>query len=319
MLWPYLLLFFLCCAMFYFVGELIVSSLMRIAKFLGWREFVVAFIVIAFASSLPNLFVGISSALQKIPQLSFGDVAGNNLVALTIGVALAAFFARDGIPANSRAIQTTAIFTIVSAILPLLLVLDGELSRIDALILLGFFFFYLFWLFSKKERFSKIYDGHKIHPFKDFKNFLKDLAKIVLGILLLLVSSQGIVKSAQFFASNFNMSLIAIGVLITGAGSTLPEIYFAIASAKKGETWLILGDLMGAVIIPSSLVLAIVALICPIKITDFSPFAIARIFVVISALFFYFFVRSGKRVSKREAFFLLFLYIAFLWLETLIH
>ncbi|MCX6761049.1 MAG: hypothetical protein NTZ84_03045 [Candidatus Nealsonbacteria bacterium] len=92
MLWPYLLLFFTCCAVFYFVGELVVSSLMRISIFLGWREFVVAFIVVAFASSLPNLFVGISSALQGIPQLSFGDVAGNNLVALTLGVALATFF-----------------------------------------------------------------------------------------------------------------------------------------------------------------------------------------------------------------------------------
>jgi cation:H+ antiporter len=319
MLWFYLLLFAICCAIFYFVGELVVSGLMRIAKFLGWREFVVAFIVIAFASSLPNLFVGISSALQKIPELSFGDVAGNNLVALTIAVALATFFAKGGIPADSRAIQTTAIFTMVSAVLPLILVLDGNLSRIDGLILIGFFIFYLIWLFSKKERFTKIYDGHKIHPFKDFKNFLKDLLKVFLGIIFLIISSQGIVKSAQFFANTFSMSLISIGILITGAGSALPEIYFAVASAKKGETWLILGDLMGAVIIPATLVLGIVALICPFQISDFSPFLVARVFLVISALFFYFSVRSGHRISKKEAFILLLIYVAFLIVENLIN
>ena len=319
MLWFYLLLFIACCAIFYFVGELVVSGLMRMAKFLGWREFVVAFIVIAFASSLPNLFVGISSALQKIPELSFGDVAGNNLVALTIAVALATFFAKGGIPANSRAIQTTAIFTMVSAVLPLILVLDNNLSRIDGLILIGFFIFYLIWLFSKKERFTKVYNGHKVHPFKDFKNFLKDLLKVFLGIIFLIISSQGIVKSAQFFASTFSMSLISIGILVTGAGSALPEIYFAVASAKKGETWLILGDLMGAVIIPSTLVLGIVALICPFQISDFSPFLVARVFLVISALLFYFSVRSGHRISKKEAFILLLIYVAFLIVENLIN
>jgi len=297
----------------------VVSGLMRMAKFLGWREFVVAFIVIAFASSLPNLFVGISSALQKIPELSFGDVAGNNLVALTIAVALATFFAKGGIPANSRAIQTTAIFTMVSAVLPLILVLDNNLSRIDGLILIGFFIFYLIWLFSKKERFTKVYNGHKVHPFKDFNNFLKDLLKVFLGIIFLIISSQGIVKSAQFFASTFSMSLISIGILVTGAGSALPEIYFAVASAKKGETWLILGDLMGAVIIPSTLVLGIVALICPFQISDFSPFLVARVFLVISALLFYFSVRSGHRISKKEAFILLLIYVAFLIVENLIN
>jgi cation:H+ antiporter len=319
MLWFYLLLFFACCAVFYFVGELVVSSLMRIAIFLGWREFVVAFIVVAFASSLPNLFVGISSALQGIPQLSFGDVAGNNLVALTIGLALATFFSNGCLSTDSRAIQGTAGFTMVSAVLPIILVLDGNLSRIDGLILLGFFFFYIIWLFSKKERFTKVYDGHEVSPFKDFKNFLKDLLKVFLGILFLILSSQGIVKSAEFFATAFSMSLISIGLLITGAGSALPELYFAIASAKKGQAWLILGDLMGAVIIPATLVLGIVALISPFTISDFSAFFVARIFLIIAAIFFYYSIRSGKHICRREAFILLFIYIAFLVTENLIN
>jgi len=293
----------------------VVSGLMRIARFLGWREFVVAFFVMAFAASLPNLFVGVTSALRKIPQLSFGDVAGNNLAALTLAVALAVLIGKKELPAESRTVQTTSISTIIAAILPLILILDGTLSRSDGIILIFLFVFYISWLFSKKERFTKIYDEHKIPIVKEFKLFLKDLGKVILGIILLILAAQGIVASAQFFALRFNLPLILIGILIIGLGGALPETYFAIASARRGETWMILGDLMGAVIFPATLVLGVVALICPIEIPDFSPLVIARIFLIISALFFFFFVRTGQKITKKEALFLLGIYITFLLVE----
>jgi len=317
MLWFYIFIFIICCVLLYFSGEWVVGGLTRIARFLDWREFVVAFFVMAFAASLPNLFIGITSAFKGIPQLFFGDVAGNNLVAMTLAVALAVLFAKGGISAESRTIQTTSIFTIAAAILPLVLILDGNLSRIDGSLLIFFFLFYCSWLFSKKERFTKIYNEHKIQIVKEFKVFIKDLGKIILGIILLIVSAQGIVASSQFFAQNFAIPIILIGVLITGLGSALPEIYFAIASARKGETWMILGDLMGAVIIPATLVLGIVALICPIEISDFSPFAIARFFLIIAAVFFLFFVQTGRKITRKEALFLLGIYITFVLVEIL--
>jgi len=317
MLWFYIFIFIICCVLLYFSGEWVVGGLTRIARFLDWRAFVVAFFVMAFAASLPNLFVGITSAFKGIPQLFFGDVAGNNLVAMTLAVALAVLFAKGGISAESRTIQTTSIFTIAAAILPLVLILDGNLSRIDGSLLIFFFLFYCSWLFSKKERFTKIYNEHKIQIVKEFKVFIKDLGKIILGIILLIVSTQGIVASSQFFAQSFAIPIILIGVLITGLGSALPEIYFAIASARKGETWMILGDLMGAVIIPATLVLGIVALICPIEISDFSPFAIARFFLIIAAVFFLFFVQTGRKITRKEALFLLGIYITFVLVEIL--
>lgn len=298
---------------------------MRIARFLGWREFVVAFFVMAFAASLPNLFIGITSALKGTPQLSFGDVAGNNIVALTLAVALAVFFAKGkAIPAGSRMVQATSVFAIAAALLPLFLIFDGELSRIDGLLLIAFFVFYLFWLFGKKERFTKVYDAHKtpLVPslsvslkggglIEELKIFFKDTGKLILGIIFLLISAQGIVASAQFFAQSFNISIIIIGLLITGLGNALPDIYFAVVSAKKGETWMILGGLMGSIIMLSTLILGIVSLIHPIEILDFKSLIIARIFLIISALFFFFFVRTGRQITKREAFFLILIYIAF--------
>ena len=289
---------------------------MRIARFLGWREFVVAFFVMAFAGSVPNLFVGISSAIHKIPQLSFGDIIGGNLIDLTLAVALAVLITK-GLSVESKMVQTSSIFTIVVAILPLLLILDGTLGRIDAVILILTFFFYIFWLFSKKERFTKAYEDDQIPVIKEFKVFIKDLGKVILGISFLLLAAEGMVRSASFFAESLNLSIALIGILIVGLGNALPEIYFVIASARKGRTWMILGNLMGSIIVPATLVLGIVALICPIKVPDFSPFAIGRFFLIISAIFFLFFVRTGRKITKKEAFFLLGIYITFVLVEIL--
>jgi len=316
MTWFYIFIFIISCIILYFSGEWVISGLMRLAKFLGWREFVVAFLVMAFAASFPNLFVGISSALHKIPELSFGEVVGGNVVDLTLAVAIAALIAK-GLPAASRTVQVTSIFTIIIAVLPLLLILDGILTRGDGIILILCFGLYMLWLFSKKERFTRIYDNIKEPILKEFKLFFKDLGKVILGLILLLFAAEGIVRSARFFAESLNFPLALVGILIVSLGNALPETYFAIASARKGETWMILGDLMGAVVFPATLVLGIVALICPIQISDISSIAIARLFMIISALFFFFFVRTDRKITKREAFFLLTIYITFVLVEIL--
>jgi cation:H+ antiporter len=312
----YILIFIGSFVLLFFAGKWMIAALARICRFLEWREFVVAFIVVALATSIPNLFIGITSALNKIPVLSFGDVVGGNLFDLTLAIALAAIFAR-GLPADSKMVQTSAVFTMVAAILPLLLLLDGELGRGDGLALLLLFFFYIFWLFSRKERFTKVYDNSKNSVVRDFEVFVADLGRVALSLVFLLVASEGIVKSAQYFAGALSMPLGLIGILIVGVGNCVPETYFSIVAARRVQTWMILGNLMGSVIIIATLVLGIVALICPIEIPDFSPFAIARFFLIIAAMFFLFFVRTDKKVTAREALFLLSIYIAFFVVEIL--
>ena len=310
-------IFIVSCGLLFVSGNFLVNALMRLARFLGWREFVMAFFVMAFAGSVPNLLVGISSALYKIPQLSFGDVVGGNVIDLTLAIALAVLIA-NGLPSESKIVQRSSIFTIVVAILPLLLILDGTLGRIDGILLISIFFFYIFWLFSKEERFKKVYEQNGEETIKEFRYFLKDLGKVLLALVLLLAAAEGIVRSASSLAVTLNLSLPLIGILIVGLGNALPEIYFAIASARKGQLRMILGNLMGSIIVPTTLVLGIVALICPIEITDFSPFAIARVFLIISALFFFFAIRSNRKITKKEALFLLGIYLLFVACEIFI-
>ena len=308
----YILFFAACVVAIYAAGELIVDSLKRIAKFLGWKEFVVAFFIMALAGSLPNLFMGLVSVLNHVPELSFGDVVGGNVVDLTLTIALAALFAKNGIPSKGRVIQASSLFTVGAAVLPLLLFMDGTLSRGDGVVLVGYFIAYVLWLFSEEEHFKKVYNNYTVPKKKRFKAYLFDLGKVLVGALILVGVSEGIVFSAQKFAVEFNVPLALVGILVVGLGTSFPELYFSIVSARNGETRMILGDLLGSIIIPSTLVLGIVALLSPITIVDLTMFALARYFLVVAALFFFIFVRTDKRVSKKEAAVLLMIYIVFL-------
>ena len=302
----------------FWAANMLVSSITNVARYLKWLEFVVAFFVMAIAASIPNLFVGILSALQGIPELSFGDVVGNSIVDLTLVVAIAVLFGSN-LSSENRLVQTSAFFTIIIAILPLLLILDGQLGRGDGITLIFIFLLYSTWLFSRRKEFAATLNQEKkLYSVTRFQTFLLSLFKIALGIGLLLVAASGVVRSAMFFAQEFNLSIILIGILFLGLGNALPEIYFTLASARKGKNLMILGQLMGSVIVLSTLVLGTVAIIHPIVIEDFSPFQIARFFLIISALFFLIFIRTDRRVTKKEALVLLGLYFAFVAAEVLL-
>jgi len=293
----------------------LVATLINIAKYLHWREFIIAFFVMAFAASLPNLFVDVSAALRGMPEISFGDVVGGNLVDLTLVMAIAVLFGKKFLPAESEMVQKSAVFTAAIAVLPILLVWDGRLDRIDGVILLLAFALYTWWLFSKEDRFKKAYRGRPKNTAKGYFSFLFNLVKIVVFLALLLATSYFVINSAQFFSVQLGISLSLVGILIVGLGNCFPETYFSIISARRGENWMVLGDLMGSVIVCATLVLGIIAIISPFQIQDLSPFLITRIFTIVASLLFIVFIRTGKKITKLEGLFFLSIYILFLLVE----
>ena len=312
----YIIIFLISIFILTWMSPYLVRTLVSFAKYLGWREFITAFFVMAVAGSLPNLFIDIGAALRGLPQLAFGDILGGNLVDLTLVMALAIFMSKgQHIKAESKMVQQSALFTAVISIMPLILILDGKLGRLDGVILICAFLIYSFWIFSKGERFKKIYKSHRQKSIKGFPNFLKDIVKIIIFLTILLVASQVVINSAQYFSIKLGFSMSLIGLLIVGLGNCFPEAYFSIVSAKRGESWMILGDLMGSVISCATLVLGIVAIITPFQIDDFSPFLIARIFFIIALSVFLVAIRTGEKITKKEAVVLLFIYIIFLLVE----
>jgi len=288
------------------------------AQFLRWKEFVVAFILMAFATSIPEFFVGVTAAINGIPELSLGDIFGANIINLTLAIGLAVLFLGK-LEIERETVRRNSILMAIIALLPLLLLLDGDISRIDGIILLLAFIFYITWLFDRKELFSKVYDETpQIRERRLSKGFLKDFGIFFGSILLLLLAAYGIVKSASYFAEFIGVPVGIIGIFLVGAGTALPEVYFSIRAGRAGQPGMILGNLMGCVAITSTLVLGVVALICPIKIADFSPFAAARIFLLISVLLFLFISRTHEKISKTEAIILLLIYFVFLVFEIIL-
>ncbi len=316
----YLFIFIFSCFLLVYSAKWLIDALLEIGKYLGWKEFIVAFFTVSLGAVAPELFIGISSAINNVPELALGNILGQNILLFSLTIGVCAIILKNGIEVESRTVRSGSTFAVIGALLPLFLVLDGELSRIDAVILLLFFFFFVFWLFSKKERFTKIYEKEQEKKENKGVAFLvKNIGILVMGLILIIICSHGIVKSSIIFSDFLNISLPLIGVLIVAIGVGLPETYFSVILAKKGQSWMILGGLMGAVAISSTLVLGIVALINPIVInfSEIPSLIIARAFLVMCSLFFLFFIRTERRISTKEGIILISMYIIFITLEII--
>jgi len=295
-----------------------VKTLIEIARYLHWREFIVAFFVMGCAASLPNLFVDLSAAFQHLAPISFGDIIGGNLIDLTLIMAIVVFFSRGTVSTDSRMVQGSSIFTFFIAVLPIFLIWNGRVTQWEGAVLIVAFLVYAYWLFSKDDRFKKIYSKAKKEsslPSVRKWVFVKNIVKIILILVVLLLASQGIIRSAQYFAGSLGVSLSLVGILIVALGNCFPEMYFGLISGRKAESWMIVGDMMGSVIVCATLVLGIIGVLAPFQIKDMAPFFLARVFTIIAALFFLVIVRTGKKITKKEALLLLFVYMIFLLTE----
>jgi len=317
MTWLYLLIFIVSCLALIRSGVWLIRSLIRIAKYLQMTEFVVAFILMAFATSVPELFVGIISALHHTPELSFGNVIGSNIINLTLVVAISVFIAK-GLKCEGAVIQRSSIYTMIIAFLPILLMLDGSISRVDGVVLILALVFYLQRLFYQKERFTKVFSNALIRDWSRFKLFLKDLAVFLGGLLLLLFSAEGVVWSATNLAFAFNLPLVIIGAIVVALGTNLPEIVFGIKAIALGHKDMVLGNLLGSVVINSTLVLGVTVLIYPLEVTHLAPYLTGIVFIMAATFFFIIFSRTGKEITRKEALFLLLIYLAFVAAEILI-
>ncbi len=307
--WTYISLFLFSCFVLARSGAWVVKSLIRIAKFLQMREFIVASFLMAFATSLPELFVGITSALSNKPELVVGTIIGSNIIALTVMIGLGALMGKD-LNIKGKIIRKASFYGAAYSVLPLILMLDSVLSKRDGLILLGSLFFYFFQLAREEERFRKVFNN-QLRGWKHFKIFVKDIFLFLFGAGLLLVSAEGIVFSASKLAETFNLSLMVIGAVLVALGTSLPEISFETRAIMMGHKSMILGNIIGSVVINASLVLGIVALISPIYISDFSPYLIGAIFTLITFFFFQVFARSDKKITEKEGMVLLGIYVLF--------
>ncbi len=317
----YIILFLVSCLLLIFSGNWLVKSLSRISESIGLKQFTVAFLLMSLATAAPELFIGISSALRGVSELSLGNIIGQNIIHFTVAVFICVLLS-GGFQVKSKTIRTTAFFSAFMALFPLLLILDGSLSRIDGIILIGLFLIYVFRMLKNGKRYDTSYNDSKTDDqtpiLKKVSLFFKDFGGFVFGSTILLIASQGIVKSAMFFAEKMDIPLVIIGVLIVSLGTALPEVYFSAFSAKEGRGEIMAGNLLGSTVVSTSLVLGIVSIISPITNIEFFSYFLSRAVLFVSVILFIYFMLSNRKVSLKEGWILLFVYLIFICLEIFI-
>lgn len=307
-----ILYFVLSCAALIVSGIFLVKSLTKLAHFLEIPEFSAAFIIMALATSTPELFVGISSALSGSPELSLGNVLGANIIDLTLITGILVLFSRE-IKIKTQKIGKDIYFMLAAILLIIILYAIGSaLSRTDGALLIFFFAFNIIRKLRKRKKFRKklkhrVKKGHVI-----LNSFI-----FLIAIVGLIFSAKYVVEYASNLAIELNLPKIIIGLFILSVATTLPELVFGISAIKLKHKIMSIGDLIGAVVTNSTLVLGIVSIISPIK-TEILPFLTSAIFLFIVGFIFVTFIKTGKKLERMEGISLILIYVLFVIIEFFI-
>ena len=303
------LLFLSACAVLILAGSFGVRALSRLASFLRMEEFIVSFIIMAFSTSIPELMVGITSALHKNNAIALGTVIGSNLADVTLITGIVILLNR-GIKTNkSRIILKETRWMIALAILPMILMVIGhELSRWDGITLIATYGFYLWNLILRIKKTREVKDG--VTKLQSIGYTLL----LLVSIFLLFKSSDYVVIYGTDLATELSLPPLLIGLFFVAIGTSLPELVFETRAVKLGHSTMALGDIIGSVIANSSLVLGISAVINPIN-ANYNLFLISAAFMLVSIFIFNVFFESGRGFTIREGIGLILLYVLFFIIE----
>ncbi len=286
-------------------GAIVVKSLTHLSHLFGLREFMVSFVLMAVATSIPELFIGLTAAWQGTPLLALGNVLGASVVDVTLATGVAVVLGR-GIKFRDKITEKNSVQAGLIALIPLVLLLDKELSRWDGLILLLVAVFYAIFLSYHQKSSSKIY-RHKHRP-----DLLKDIIFFVAGAIFLLLSAKVIVISAGEIAAAWQLSIVLIGLLIVSLGTTLPELVFGTRSVLTGHKEMVLGDIFGSIVIKTTIVLGLVALISPFAVVQQPALLFAVILFLLSIFSLLIFIRTKDSLSWQEGLILILFYLIFI-------
>jgi cation:H+ antiporter len=303
-------------------ADQIVIAVHRLSKNSSSVAFIISALFLALATSLPELFVAITSGLDEVPSLSVGNVIGANIANLGLVVGLATFFAGK-IVMHQRFVKKEITIAFIAGLLPLfLLIIDGELDRVDGLIMIIAYLAYALSFF--RQKFAQISEEVKESHF-NYKTFTilsyidskksKEIARFFIGIILMLFASNYIVEIATQLAVSFNIPLFLVGLVLVSIGTTLPELAFSIRSIKDGQPTMFLGNILGSIITNSTLVIGVAVFLSPLTQVVVSKYLIAGGTFILTYGLFWYFIRSKLTLEKWEGFVLLLIYAIFVFIE----
>lgn len=293
--------------LFYLLGksaDLVILNVRRLGEALGVKIFALG-IGLGFLTSLPELAVGVNSFLLDIRALSLGNLLGGILVIFGLILGVSAILNRT-IQTNARAGSFLPIIIFIMA--PLLLGLDGSLSRIDGAALAVGYALVLWYLLARGPR--EKFERHDTVRGISEKTFF-----ILLGVGAVLVISHFIIQATLLLMKGMNVSPFVIGIVLFAIGTNLPEIIVAFRSWRRNVEELSLSNLIGSAIANPAIV-GLFALAKPFTVEVSSSYYLLLVFTLILLAVLNRFYETERKLTRLEGIALVGFYALFIAFEA---
>ena len=300
-------------------AEFLVKGASRIAAILGIPPLIIGLTVVAYGTSAPEMVVNVMSSFAGQADIGIGNVVGSNIFNVLFILGISALVAP--LIVTRQLIRSDVPIMIGVSLLLLLFSLDGQLGRVDSIILLaGGIAYTLFLIYQSSKQnndANNSEDDEFAREYSDSENrtlliWLKNLVFVVGGLGLLVLGSRWLVDSAIAIARSLGLSELIIGLTVVAMGTSLPELATSIVASLRGERDIAVGNVLGSNIFNILVVLGVSGIVAPegipvnIEAIQFDiPVAIAVAFACLPIFY------SGRRIDRWEGVLFLFYYVAY--------
>lgn len=291
-------------------ADVFVEGASKVAAMLNIPQIVIGLTIVAFGTSAPEAAVSIASAYKGTAGIAIGNIIGSNIANVLLILGISGMIGVLVVKKNTFLIETPFVI-VITVVLLLLGYGDQNISRLDGIILWGFFLLFLFYLY----RLTKQGDDTAIDdiPELDENDHLWKLAiLIVLGIVCVVVGSQVTVDAASKIAQQFGVSDRIIGLTIVSIGTSLPELVTSVSASMKGRNDIAIGNIIGSNIFNILFVLGTASLVAPGGIPFARNFLLDGVIAIGAVVLFMLFVGKDMKLKKYGAFLMLISYVCYL-------
>ena len=244
-------------------ADFLVDGSSSIAKKARIPQIIIGLTIVSIGTSMPELFVSTTSAINGHSDMAIGNVAGSNICNLLLILGLSAIIRTVKFQKETRFMEIP--MTLGLTIIFIILCNTGNIiSRIEAIILLALFLMFIVYTIIMAKK-GEQFDGeeNKEESPKDM-SILKSIIFIILGVVALKFGGDFTVNNAVILANHFNVSEQIISLTILAIGTSLPELVTSVTAAIKGNSDIAIGNIIGSNIFNMLLIIGVSALIKPI-------------------------------------------------------
>lgn len=247
----------------------------------GVPPLLIGMLIIGFGTSAPELSVSVLSSLQGNSGIALGNAWGSNITNIALIIGLVALV--SPITAHARVARREMPILLGITALAGWQVFDGEISRVDGIVLLVVFALLMAWSVrdGMRSRDDVVSEEIRKEYLADTMPLGRALMWLLLGLILLVVSSRMLVWGAVFIASDLGVSDLIIGLTIVAVGTSLPELASSLAAIRKKEHDLALGNIIGSGLFNTLAVVGIASVIRPMEV---APEVLTRDWALMAAL-----------------------------------